>query len=508
MTFAIPNMIRLIKVTLYALCLLYVCTQVHVVSALAVSEAAAPGLVIAEVLPGTQQSASQEFVVIANNSDAAINVTNMCLIYSSASDATSTTLACITPPNPQTQLHFQARMRLVFASNEFVQYYPSAQPYATFNAGLSGSGGHVKLQSADKSNLDVVGWGSATQVENQAVAAPQTNKMLQRKISEQAFIDTQNNLNDFQSVAMTVPVSSSDALYEEIVEVTPIYLPKLLITELLPDVAGADSGKEFIELYNASGEAVNLYGLRLQLGPGFTKSYPLPNVSLAARSYFVLSDTDAGLSLPNTSGLLRIVDTEDRIIAETEVYVDLGEDVAWALWNGAWHATYHQTPGVDNIILATKPCEPGQERSVDTDRCINAISSAVSPSAACKPDQERNPDTGRCRKITAVAAANTCKAGQVKNPETGRCKNAVASTQAKPCPVGQERNPETGRCRKAASKVNNSQNVKDVASQLLKNNMSWWMAGMGAAGSVGYAAYEWRRDILGRLGRLRSKFFS
>lgn len=507
MTFAIPNMTRLIKPILFTLCLLLVCAQTQMTAAAAIVPTPG-GLVITELLPASQQSASQEFIVIANNSDEAINVTNMCLVYSSASDATSTTLACLAPPNIQTQLYLRPRAHLVFVSNEFAQYYQSTQPHATFNAGLAGSGGHIKLQAADKSNLDVVGWGSASQPETQAIAAPPTGKMLQRKTVEQGFIDTHNNLNDFQSVAMAVPATANDALYEEIVEVIPINLPELLITELLPDVAGADSGKEFIELYNASDTSISLQGLRLQLGPAFTKSFSLPEATIAPRSYFVLLDTESGLVMPNTSGSVRIVDAEDRIIAQTDVYTDLGEDVAWAFANGVWQATYHVTPGTDNSIVPKKPCEPGQQRSAETDRCINPTSPTAILPVACKPDQERNPDTGRCRKIILPLVATACKAGQTRNPDTSRCKNVASSTQIKLCPAGQERSAETGRCRKAASKVNNNQNVKDVASELLKNNMSWWMAGMGAVGSVGYAAYEWRRDILNRLGRLRTKLFS
>lgn len=73
---------------------------VHLVMSVVVTHAAQQvlpqsSLVIAQVHVGTSGEASQEFVTVSNNSDLQIDVTDYCLVYSSASDGTQNQLACI-----------------------------------------------------------------------------------------------------------------------------------------------------------------------------------------------------------------------------------------------------------------------------------------------------------------------------------------------------------------------------------------------------------------------------
>lgn len=225
--------------------------------------------------------------------------------------------------------------------------------------------------------------------------------------------------------------------------------------------------------------------------------------------YYAVSDADSGMSLPNTAATVELLTKGEDVVFEVPNYTDLGEDVAWAKSiEGVWYATFTPTPGEANVITSEKPCPVGEVRNTETRKCSSTINTSVSTQIPCAVGLERNPETGRCRKIATVAASPAaCKAGQVRNVTTNRCNNVATSKAIKTCPIGQERNSETGRCKKSASKVATDQNVKDVASRLVKNNASWWFAGFGVVGSVGYGIYEWRRDILLKLLGIKQRFF-
>jgi hypothetical protein len=74
----------------------------------------------------------------------------------------------------------------------------------------------------------------------------------------------------------------------------------------------------------------------------------------------------------------------------------------------------------------------------------------------------------------------------------------------KPCAAGQERNPETNRCRKiAGAAAQAAVDVRDVAATSAGGVIGWWLAGIAGAGALGYAAFEWRQEILQASRRLK-----
>lgn len=137
----------------------------------------------------------------------------------------------------------------------------------------------------------------------------------------------------------------------------------------------------------------------------------------------------------------------------------------------------------------------GYERNVDTGRC-NKIAVATT-AAVCDIDEYRNPETNRCRKLASgTSTLVSCKEGQYRSPETNRCRSLdAASTELKPCVTGQERNPDTNRCRKsiegdgtAGFEVVDTPNTSD---QML----SWFALGGVGFAALGYAGWEWRREV-------------
>jgi Lamin Tail Domain len=487
--------------------------------------------VIYQVQTGSSSSASQEFISIYNNTPEPLDVTNWCVVYSSASDSSQSQLSCLTPPNGQTKVLLSGYKSFLLASNEFTQANPGIQIDSTFNSGMSSTSGHIKLLNAQKEVVDLVGWGSASRPEGSSVPTPSSGNVLQRSnLNQQELRDTNNNSADFSQASLAVP---QKGLYEEEVELD-FESMDLIITEILPDAVGTDSGKEFIEIYNPNNTPVNLKGYKLQVGPSYSKSYDLPEVTVEPFSFLSLSDNQTKITLPNTSGSVKLLDPLGNTLSTTGIYSELGEGVSWALFDDSWLATYQPTPGLENVILGSKPCPEGQVRSEDTDRCRNITITQSSGSAACRPDQERNPSTNRCRKISSVVvgvlpckpgqvrgletnrcrsvsnksnAKAPCKPDQKRNPETGRCKKLSATNGAKPCPVGQERNKQTNRCRKVAAPVNKNE-IKDIESPLVKGDLKWWFAGFSALGSVSYGVYEWRREVFQALSALKIKFLS
>lgn len=464
-------------------------------------------VVINQVQTGAASSTAQELISIYNNTDKPVDITNWCLTYATASDATQVSLTCLKPPDNKTHIYLKSYQSAVFATSEFTQIYTGVAPDATFTAGVSSSAGHIKLLNSTKEVIDVVGWGTAVKPEGTAIVAHPNGKLLQRKATQIPMLqDTNNNSADFTIADLQIPAPGG--LYEEVVQPQcPPDAPLCkdvypIISELLPDAEGSDTGNEFIELYNPSDHPINLKDYILQLGPSYAKSYQLPAITLDPHSYITYSDAQTGLALPNTSASVRLLNVFGDTVSES-TYTNLEEGVAWALIDNVWYATYQPTPAQPNVRQEVKPCKIGYEYNEITEKCQKPIAATVP--AACNANQVRNLETGRCRNITSIASAAVCKIGQEKNPATGRCKNVAATVDAKACPAGQQRNAETGRCRKILA-AGGQAKVTDMPSPLVANTMKWWIAGVGALGAGGYALFEWRREVFSVLANLRSRF--
>lgn len=300
---------------------------------------------------------------------------------------------------------------------------------------------------------------------------------------------------------------------------SPLFIPTdIRLSELLPNPQGADTGNEFIELYNASDETVSLDDYRLRIGD---KLYAFPaGVRMSSGEYAVFSDTELNVTFANASGkAVELVGRDGSLIDTLPVYTNAPDDQSWALINGEWQYTNQPTPGAANqasSVLGSgsttsgsgtlAPCPAGKYRNPATNRCkAYETASTLTP---CQPGQERNPATNRCRSVTATTASLVpCKEGQERNPETNRCRKiATASTTLKPCAAGQERNPDTNRCRKVASATVAEADfpvepVKDTTSTFA----AWWALGGVVALGAGYAGWEYRHGLTEAIKRVIPK---
>lgn len=527
--------------------------------------AASPNVLIYQLQTGTTNAATQEYLSLYNNGPDAVDVTGWCVVYGSSSDATQTTLGCLTAPS-QTKLMLPTKGIATFATNDFITTHAGFHPDITFSAGVASSSGHVRLFDVAKQEVDKLGWGGAAHPEATAVAAHANGSILQRLKDGEGLKDTNNNANDFeQTILVNLPATM---LYEEQVivdacsnitgvqssipsgylldeagncqadaclnidglqidvpdsyignegdcQLIPLESATLIITELLPNPSSYDAGREFIELHNPHDRQIGLKGYVVQLAPSFNKSHSLPDQIIQPGSYLTLSDTHTGLVLPNTSAQLRLVAPNGEVVSMTDVYASPAENMAWALIGQTWQYTNQPTPGLANLgsleddasevvePSSLGPCPTGQYRSAETNRC-RLLQTAVSALVTCGPNQERNMVTNRCRSVLAASTNLTpCKAGQERNPETNRCRAIGSASDLQPCEAGEERNPDTNRCRKTVSASNTGgiAKVKDVASQTLGGGVKWWLAITAVILAIGYGLYEWRHDITNYIRR-------
>lgn len=522
-------------------------------------EAVSTGLVIYQVQTqgssGQTGSSSTEYVALRNDSTTDIDITNWCISYASASDATQTTLKCFTPPDSATKIWMTAKSYASIATSEFTAAHTGYVADGTFSAGIAASAGHIKILDASKNIVDKLGWGTATSPETLAKNAHAPGKILQR-----GNVDTDNNSLDFTETLLmnivggglyeettpvdicpntpeldlSVPIGYMKDIdgncYEDVCDniaglqkVVPAghaavgfdcEIVKLQLSELLPNVAGTDIGKEYIELYNPTNISVDTAGYSVQVG---TKTVRLPSAILSPLGYVAFSDTETGLTLLNTEATVTLLDPEAAVLDSTSYSSPL-DDQSWARIGGVWQYTDQPTRAAANIAMSptqsegettsdvvTAACPAGKYRNPLTGRCKNIETNEQTP---CAADQERNPETNRCRSIFASTGGLTpCKAGQERNPETNRCRTvaSAASAQLKPCPVNQERNPETNRCRKIVQTPQVSQ-IKDHDAPQKASGSGWWIAALSLFGFGGYAAWEWRWEVMQIIKRLASVF--
>ncbi|MDO8265761.1 MAG: lamin tail domain-containing protein, partial [Candidatus Saccharibacteria bacterium] len=345
-------------------------------------------------------TASQEIVLLYNQSILDVNVTDWCIKYTSSTDTSGFT-KCLVPPDPITELWLSAGGLISFATNEFISANSGFVPDVLLSAGMAASSGHLRVIDSLGNEIDKLGWGTAISPEGTVVPAHSTGKVFSRDLTT-LLLDTDNNLSDFSSQNMHNPVISG--LYEKeiIIDICtningvqaelpqgymkdeagscyldvcsnieglqieigeayyldqesgeclsmPLEDRTLFITELLPNAPSTDTGQEFIELYNPNSETIKLKGYKLQIGPSFVEEYIFTDLEILAGQYIVFSDTQTGIILPNTTGVqIRLIAPAGNIVSNSFIYNEADDDVSWALVEDIWIYTNQITPNAAN----------------------------------------------------------------------------------------------------------------------------------------------------------------
>ena len=515
----------------------------------ATAGAASQNVLIYQVMAGEESGATREFVTIYNNTDSDIDITGWCV-----GSKNVVQLACL-PGSASERLFLPTHTAAKIASVPYAQAHPITNPTAdrydmTYSVAsqssgsIIGSADTIKLTNAEDVMVDSFEWtkldagmtwqrGEATpgvlkdtdtpadfsKSSNVAPAISYTYEVeviwdicpnlpgtdaaippgyMQNQAGD-CVVDVCPNLADLQEVVPSTYEKTSEGLCR--LRVAP-----LAIVEILPNAKGADSGHEYIELFNPTSEMVDLSIYRLQIGVNADKAYEFPAEStIAPGEYKVFYDSDIPFSLVNTSGKVGLIAIDGTAVNVSDQYDAPGDDMAWVLLDGTWQYTDRPTPSGANLYMldetatsgasGSSACGPGKYRHPLTNRCRN-IESDAAVITNCEADQYRNPETGRCRKIATTASVTPCKEGQYRSEETNRCRNIVAAGSQAPCAEGQERNPDTNRCRNVLAKsVPDAAFAVQPVQEGMRAFVGWWALGGIGVLAAGYAGWEWRREI-------------
>ncbi len=266
------------------------------------------------------------------------------------------------------------------------------------------------------------------------------------------------------------------------------------ISEILPNITGSDAGGEFVELYNTSAVVVNLSGYEILMGKSLEKSVMLPEIQVEPGEYVALYNDTLSFSLLNTEN--RVALRYAGVTFSELAYSNPKDDMAWALIDGVWQYTNRPTPNKANLVTVEDN--------------LSGEATQESTLKPCASNQYRSPETNRCRLIeTSSTSLKPCQPGQERNPDTNRCRSTEAATKTQTaCKEGYERNAETNRCRKIVKMTETDYSVLGVQDET-DGGSGWyvWVAGgVALIAGLGYAAWEWRRELKGLIIRAREKF--
>ena len=279
---------------------------------------------------------------------------------------------------------------------------------------------------------------------------------------------------------------------------------------------------DYVKLYNPTNADVDLNDLVLRTDSSSTARTSSNTFELAGTlqpgEYLTVWQTNSGgrISLTNSGGYAWLEDKYGVVApypgsaAEYQAAGASLQGFAYAANQaGEWGWTSTPMPGSANIITAPTevPCPDGKYRNSETNRC-RSLEETLNTLATCEEGYERNMTTNRCRKIGSLAAVATltpCKEGQERNLATNRCRSiASALAELLPCDEGYERNPATNRCRKLRETgvLAAEYPVQPYAQGAA--TATWWIVGSVGALALGYAIWEWRREIAAAAARLRA----
>ena len=510
-------MLRVVNLTIFAFSLLLPILNGTLVAA----EILPPHLIFTEVkvrLDSTNLADYDEFIEIYNPSIDPVDLAGYGLEYFNTTNPTASQQPT---QKPLFDYLLGAGSSLTLAKQPIQIANAKQSPLSS----LSDTGGRLRLVTTEGQVVDEVAW---TNSQSNATATTVYPAIVYQCNASTALCNSNRGqsigrnkdadghyvlINPTWKLGVTTPESSELIAYPEpepepeVPAETPAVPPAdpaqasvtcegMVISELLPNPAGVDSGHEFIELYNTTNDIINLKGCALQTSTS-TKKYSLPDLAVNPKTYLIFNDAVSGLTLTNTSGGTAWLLTPTEELSTIQYPGGIDDDAAWAFVDGIWQITYSPTPAATNVAQPLKPCSDGQVRNPDTNRCQAPVVASVAVLTPCKTGQERNPETNRCRAIgSTVNTVVACKAGQERNPETSRCRNAGSDDGLTPCAEGQERNPDTNRCRKVSSGSGQTLGaVTDVKTPTSPNHPKWWLAIFAVIAALGYAVYEWRKDI-------------
>jgi len=517
-------------------------------------------VLIAQVQAGSSAgdgASTQEFISIYNNSTESVDITDWCV-----GNKSNVLFACFTSPDANTALMLTSHTYALIASDSFATRYAGTYD-AVFtvtnntSGNLVGSGDTITLRDKNGISIDSTNWATSLAggsvwtrqwMDQDAGVMLDTDmvsdfkKVTPLEIPSSGVIEEVHEIDlcaNLEGIQQTLPSryglnAEGDCALDLCVNIDDLQvevpagmrldtegrcfynLPLLAITELLPNAVGSDDGNEFIEIYNPNEHPVDLSLYRLQIGLNFEKTYLFKaGMSIEPHMYQALFNDTISFSLLNTSSRARLITVDGQVISETPLYSSPTDDEAWAFLANTWMFTNQPTPGLENLLpsedetladgvvtSSLKACAANQYRNPETNRC-RSLATTINELQPCKDGQYRSEETNRCRSIASdVSEAKPCAEDQYRNPNSGRCKKIASEDEVQDCGEGRERNPTTNRCRNVVTMASGTTSggislVPAPAASIL----GWWAAAIVGFVALGYAALEWRSEIVRQLKR-------
>jgi hypothetical protein len=157
------------------------------------------------------------------------------------------------------------------------------------------------------------------------------------------------------------------------------------ISELLPNPAPpqTDANDEFIELYNPNDKAFDLSGFILQTGTSSSHDYTFPDGTLLEpKSFEAFFITKTKLTLSNSEGQAKLLDPTGKTLIQSDIYTSAKDGQAWVFAAGKWQWTTKSTPGASNEIIAPADKKSGQSSTTAVRASTNSSSNGGSNQAA------------------------------------------------------------------------------------------------------------------------------
>ncbi|MGE5392470.1 MAG: lamin tail domain-containing protein [Candidatus Saccharibacteria bacterium] len=343
-----------------------------------VSAATADHLVISQVqITGGKGKTGNDFIELHNPTDQAVSLTNWKLVKRTKTGATDSSLVSW---NSTDSAAVPAYGYYLWANGDYLDI--PVTPDITRKSTIAEDNG-IALKDSGGNVIDSVGWGGASNifVEGAAFVSFDGGKVqsLERKpggIGGNGQ-DSNSNSDDFFIQAAPHPRNSlgqegliaADPQSEPDAPVSaPVrqYTQSLIISEFLPNPEGADTGEEWVELFNPSNEIVELAGWKLDDKPlsedavGVT-AYKFPDTAKLMPGEFLTVDLPEDVfGLSNFGGdTLRLIWPDDTVAAKVVYEGDAPEEQAYARKaDGSYAWTLEQTKNTANRIENGLPLNP------------------------------------------------------------------------------------------------------------------------------------------------------
>jgi len=470
-------------------------------------------LMMTQIQAGGAGAATEELIVLYNNGSEPVDITHYCVTNKS-----DVAFACFDFLVPGERLMLPSNQFATIASSSLLLSLGSLEVTLTYeptnqsSGSITGSSDTISLINPTGEVVDQHSWTSSIiggmlfarnsipewppyyfdtdMADDWTIQSPQFIPDDQTVIEAEVLEDLCSNIEGEQYLLPDGMEVNELGECTEIIVIPPLVV---MITELLPNVSGADDGNEFIELYNPNNVAVNLSDYLLEVGMEFEYQFCLPDELLEPGAYRTLFNSEVAFTLRNTTSQARIVTQAGEPVFTVPFYVHPKDDESWALVGDEWMYTNQPTPTQENKVNTPEE-EPEQTATSGT---------TLKP---CNANQYRSPETNRCRLIQTPTVPKPCEPDQERNPETNRCRKIAVATTPTPCEEGKERHPETNRCRTV---VQTPEADYAVLGAETKSSPSMWYVWFVIAGVVValliYAAWEWRSDVRRIIMRLRRK---